>query len=124
MTRTAGKRNRSTSTLQPRAKVWLEVGGKYVFGHGLNEILRAIDEQGSIKQAAKSLGKSYRYVWQRLKEAEDALQLPLVDAHVGGAGTQRSTLTPKARDWMRAFTSLRAKVFALVEREFAARFSR
>ena len=56
--------------LSPRVKVWLEVDGQYVFGFGLSEILKAVGQAGSIKAGAESLGKSYRYVWGRIKKAE------------------------------------------------------
>ena len=108
--------------LRPRAKVWLELGDEYVFGYGLCEILKAVEEAGSIKQAASRMGKSYRHIWSRIKEAEEAIGEQLVDAHVGGvAGAQRSEITPRARQLMDAFTELRQKVFSMVEREFASR---
>ena len=108
----------------PRVKVWLESDGDYVFGHGMAEILQAVDRHGSIKQAAKELGKSYRYVWGRIKEAEAALGETLVDAHVGGAGVQRSGLTPRARELVAAFVSLRKGAQENVQREFTRLFGR
>jgi molybdate transport repressor ModE-like protein len=54
-------------------KVWLERDSRYAFGLGVCEILLAVDRTGSIKQAASELGKSYRPVWARVKEAEGAL---------------------------------------------------
>lgn len=47
-------------------KVWLERDGRYAFGLGMCEILRAVDRTGSIKRAAAELGKSYRHVWGRI----------------------------------------------------------
>lgn len=105
----------------PRLKVWLEAGGRYAFGFGLCEMLQAVDETGSIKQAAQDLGKSYRYVWGRLKAAEDVLGRRLVEAHVGGAGTHRSTLTPQARRLVRDFLALRRRLMQTAEREFRRR---
>src|SRR5260370_49291 len=83
--------------LVPRVKVWLETDGRYAFGFGLAEMLQAVDRAGSIKQAAIHLGKSYRYVWGRIKEAEKVLGQQLVETQVGGQGVQRSSLTPMAR---------------------------
>src|SRR5438309_2220310 len=83
--------------LVPRVKVWLEYRGHYAFGFGICEILKAVDRAGSIKQAAGDLGKSYRYVWGRIKEAEHALGQLLVQTQVGGQGSQRSALTEAAR---------------------------
>ena len=92
-----------------------------MFGHGLCEILKAVEEAGSIKQAASRMRKSYRHIWSRIKEAEEAIGEQLVDAHVGGAGSQRSEITPRARQLMDAFIQLRQTVFDMVEREFASR---
>src|SRR5947199_8973399 len=97
-------------TLVPRVKVWLETEGRYAFGFGLAEMLQAIDQAGSIKQAAADLGKSYRHVWGRIKEAEQALGRVLVEAHVGGAGPRRSTLTAEARQMVAAFLALRSRM--------------
>src|SRR5262245_55415011 len=89
-------RQRQTA-LQPRIKLWLEAGGQYAFGFGLCEMLRAVDDTGSIKLAAAAVGKSYRYVWGRIKEAEAALGHQLVETRVGGQGLRRSSLTMPAR---------------------------
>ena len=70
--------------LVPRVKVWLEQDGGYAFGLGLADILQAVGRTGSIKAAAAELGKSYRHVWARIKQAERALGERLVEARVGG----------------------------------------
>jgi molybdate transport system regulatory protein len=118
----ATARGPQQASLVPRVKVWLEVGGEYAFGLGLSEVLQAVGRTGSIKQAAAELGKSYRHVWGRLKEAERALGRPLVQTQVGGQGSQRSALTAEAERLLTAFRGLRGRMFQLVEREFARRF--
>jgi len=67
-------------------KLWLEIGGRRVIGKGGAEILEAIERLRSISGAARSLGMSYRYVWDYLSEAGDILQQPLVDTWRGGGG--------------------------------------
>ena len=110
--------------LRPRIKVWLETDGRYAFGFGLSEILRAVGQHGSIKQAAASLGKSYRYIWGRLKEAERALGQKLVETHVGGTGLQRSFLTPTARKLVKDFLGVRQRIMKVADQEFRRRFGR
>ena len=110
------------ASLTPRVKVWLETEGRYAFGFGLAEMLQAVERAGSIKQAAADLGKSYRYVWGRIKEAERALDQVLVEARVGGTGTRRSALTPQARHMLAAFLALRSRMAEIVRQEFARRF--
>jgi molybdate transport system regulatory protein len=110
--------------LIPRIKVWLKAEGRYVFGFGIAEILRAVDRAGSIKQAADDLGKSYRYVWGRVKDAEEALGQRLVETKVGGQGVQRSALTPEARRLARTFLKVRDTMLRAVEQAFRRQFER
>ena len=110
--------------IRARVKVWLEVDGRYVFGFGLSEMLKAVAAAGSIKEAAGRLGKSYRYVWGRIKKAEGALGQPLVNSRVGGRGSGRSSLTPLAAGLVADYDALRARMFKVVEEEFCSRFDR
>ena len=122
MTQHSTLSRRAAGRLRPRVKVWLECGDDYVFGHGISEILQAVDAAGSIKGAAARVGKSYRHVWSRIKEAEAAFGRPLIEAHVGGAGTRRSFLTDEARRLVAEFSALRESATEYVCREFERRF--
>lgn len=108
--------------LQPRLKIWFESSGEYAFGFGLCEMLQAVQDKGSIKVAAESIGKSYRHVWGRIKEAEAILERPLVQTRVGGNPDHRSELTQDATRLLEGFLTLRQKMKDLLEREFAKRF--
>jgi molybdate transport system regulatory protein len=98
------------ATLTPRVKIWMETDDGFAFGFGLIQILQAIGRAGSIKAAAVELERSYRHIWNRIKEAESALQVPLVETQVGGQGSQRSTLTDHARTLIDEFLSLKARM--------------
>ena len=119
---TRPRRQVAPPRLVPRVKVWLEQGGDYAFGLGIAEILRAIEGAGSIKRAAADLGKSYRHVWGRIKEAEEAFGRPLVVSHVGGSGPQRTSLTPVAGRMVAGFMALRDRMALLVAQEFGRLF--
>jgi molybdate transport system regulatory protein len=102
--------------------VWLESNGGYAFGFGMSEILQAVERAGSIKQAARDLGKSYRYIWGRIKETEKVLGQRLVETQVGGKDTQRSSLTSPARTLVREFLTMREEMFQAVQDHFRRRF--
>jgi molybdate transport system regulatory protein len=106
-----------------RVKVWLEIDGQYVFGRGISEILKAVDGAGSIKEAAAILGKSYRHVWGRIKQAEKAMGVSLVQTRVGGAGASRSSLTELAGRLVGEYDALRERMFEVAHEEFTARFA-
>ena len=107
----------------PRIKVWVECGGRYAFGFGLAEMLQAVERAGSFKQAASDLGKSYRYIWGRIKEAEKVLGRQLVETRVGGQGPQRSFLTPAAKQLVSDFLTLRGRLAHVLSQEFASHFT-
>jgi molybdate transport system regulatory protein len=121
--RSATSRRPKQTAFSPRVKVWLEIEGRYAFGFGVSEILQAVDRAGSIKQAAADLGKSYRYVWGRIKKAEQALRRCLVETQVGGQGAQRSFLTPEARRLTSAFLALRSSTAEFIRQEFTRHFA-
>jgi molybdate transport system regulatory protein len=112
----------SGNRIEARVKVWLEKDGRYVFGLGLSEILKGVEAAGSIKAAAGLLGKSYRHVWGRIKEAERVLGEPLVETRVGGRGTGRSSLTALAGRLVADYDALRRRMFEVAREEFSSRF--
>ncbi len=110
--------------VEPKVKVWLEVNGDYVFGQGLSRMLEAVRETGSIKEAAKTLDKSYRYIWGRIKQAEESIGESLVETQVGGSGVRRSGLTPRAEELLEAFHALKERITKVLNEEFSARFGK
>jgi molybdate transport repressor ModE-like protein len=101
---------RRRADIRPRVKVWIEVGEEHAFCAGMCRILQAVDQTGSIKSAAAEIGRSYRFVWGRLKEVEDACGITLVDAQVGGARQRRSSLTPTGRALVESFVRLQSEM--------------
>ena len=99
-----------THRLVPRVKLWFESNGKYAFGYGIARILDLVEQHGSIRAAADHLGHSYRYVWGRIKQQEKRLGYKLVDSRIGGRGSRRSQLTPRARRLVTRFLKLREQL--------------
>jgi molybdate transport repressor ModE-like protein len=119
-----GRSSRSSDLadrVKPRTKLWLEVNSQYVFGLGISNILKAVQQTGSIKAAAREVGKSYRHVWDKIKQAEQALGAPLVWTQVGGKDARRSELSELAQDLVRDYDDCRQRLFDLVQVEFSQR---
>lgn len=116
-------RARTASRIRPHVKFWLEQDGRRVFCAGLCQILEAIDSTGSIKEASAVVGRSYRFVWGLLRDAEAALGSPLVESRVGGEGPRRTTLTPRGRKLIAEFHAFRRRLFEFADAEFARRFA-
>jgi molybdate transport system regulatory protein len=77
-------------------------------------LLRAVDETGSLNEAASSLGRSYSRAHGRLTDLEAAFG-DLVERHRGGADGGGSTLTDRARDLLAEYDRLRTGYASVAE---------
>jgi molybdate transport system regulatory protein len=108
--------------VQVRSKVWLEAQGRPVLGPGRLELLKYIDEQGSISQAARLLKMTYRKAWGQIKAMEGQLGLPLVEKQTGGPGGGGARLTPEARNLLSKYFRLVQGIEEEVNRRFRGIF--
>ncbi|WP_020226996.1 TOBE domain-containing protein [Acidovorax sp. MR-S7] len=80
-------------------------------GHGLADkridILRQIAQGGSISQAARAVGVSYKAAWQALDTLTNLAGVPLVARAVGGVGGGGARLTPAGHELLAAADAMR-----------------
>lgn len=86
--------------MKPKLKVWVVFGGRVKFGQGRAELLRLIDELGSIKQAVSRFEMSYRNAWGYLRELEQAAGFHLLERQLGGSRAAGTRLTAKGREFL------------------------
>jgi molybdate transport system regulatory protein len=108
--------------LELRSKVWLELGGKVVLSDWRVRLLEAIDETGSLANAAKALDVPYRTAWYKLREVEDRLGLRLLETQSGGADGGGSRLTSDARELVARFRRASAGLDEQLDRRLHAEF--
>ena len=87
------------------------------FGPGRLELLEGIKETGSIVQAAKAMGMSYKKAWAMVDGMNTLGQQPYVITHKGGQQGGGAELTETALKVMDAYKNLSDKVRAVVEAE-------
>ncbi|HHX75727.1 MAG TPA: LysR family transcriptional regulator [Firmicutes bacterium] len=118
----AGKKNTAFLQLRPRCRIWLDNGQESVFGDGRMILLQAIEECGSINQAAAKLNMSYRAAWGKIKVMEERLGFKVIHKYVGGAASG-SELTEEAKRLMAAYSGLTAETARAMEIAFQKHFS-
>lgn len=72
------------------------------------DILRRIGELGSISEAARSAGVSYKGAWQAIDTLGNLAGMPLLERSVGGAGGGGAQLTAAGRELIAAANQLDA----------------
>lgn len=96
-----------SSKPRPAFKVWLETEEGYVFGPGIYRILGKVEETGTLKEAAESLGMSYRFAWGLVKKAERKLGEPLLKAHKGGrSGGGGAKITDLGQQFLEEYSKI------------------
>ena len=92
-----GRQRRPTLSLTPRHKVWLTLGGSFLMGPNYLRFLRAVDETGTIRQAGKVVGWSYRTCLNRIRRMEGILGTRVLETARGGVAGGGARLSPEAR---------------------------
>ncbi len=79
-------------------KFWIEnKEGKSILGDGKFELLKAIQETGSLKAATDKMNWGYRSTWNKIKELEKNLGFNLIEKKRGGSAGGQTILTEQGR---------------------------
>jgi molybdate transport repressor ModE-like protein len=100
-----------------KAKFWLTLGDGTLFGDGKAALLEAVDQHGSLRQAAASMEMSYRHAWGLLRELDEAAGFAFLE-HSGAGSRTTLRLTERGRQFIAAYRQFRAPLQGIVDREF------
>lgn len=92
-----------------RLKVWFEIDGHPIIGDGRLAMLNSIHQHGSIIEAAREIGVSYRKIRGAICDMEKHIGQPLVKAYRGGGNGGGANLTPEAHQLIELYTKIRNK---------------
>ena len=98
------------------ADVWLSLDGHNLAGARRVALLAEIARVGSITQAAKSVGLSYKGAWNAIDDMSNLAGEPLLERTVGGKGGGSTRLTPRGEKLVHNFELIRAEHARFVER--------
>ena len=97
--------------MNPKYKVWLESdAGDFILGEGTAQLLHAIDEKGSLSEAARWLEISYAHAWRKIREIEKNFGKKVVERRRGGKTGGSSALTPDGRALLMKYNKLKMNV--------------
>lgn len=92
----------------PRLRLRLVFGEGAMLGPGKAELLELIAETGSISQAGRRMGMSYKRAWMLVETLNSIFAGPLVESSRGGASGGGATLTPAGHAVLRHYRDLEA----------------
>jgi molybdate transport system regulatory protein len=98
-----------------KLKLQLSCGELYAIGPGKALVLDAIDREGSIRAAGKTLGMSYRRIWLLVDEMNRCFAERLVETLSGGGKERGARLTDTGREVLAAFRELDAEAVRIAQ---------
>lgn len=110
-------RNHDAPNFSVGYKIWLDKDGA-IIGEGIFKLLASIRATGSISQASREMGMSYRAAWGKIKTAEAHWGVKLISTQVGGEMGGGAVLTPDAEEFMQKYGLLRQEVDRAVQNIF------
>lgn len=87
----------SDQSLETTGALLLDLGERHFAGHGRIDLLRRIAETGSISQAARLIGMSYKQAWDAVDAMNNLAAEPLVIRRTGGRHGGGTELTDEGR---------------------------
>lgn len=89
--------------------VFVDDEGEKFFGEGPYQLLRKVEETGSLRAAAISMGMAYSKATNLLNKAEKSLGFPLTVRQIGGKSGGGSVLTKEAEEFLQKYESFRTE---------------
>ncbi|MFL5532041.1 MAG: winged helix-turn-helix domain-containing protein, partial [Gemmatimonadales bacterium] len=93
-------------------------GNSFLMGPNYFRFLRAVEESGTIRQAGKTVGWSYRTCLNRIRRMEDILGLRVLETARGGSSGGGARLSAEGRRlvaiferWQRDMTDYSLRAF-------------
>jgi molybdate transport system regulatory protein len=104
-------------------RVRIYFGAKLAIGPGRIELLEGVRRTGSLSQAARDMGMSYRRAWLLMQSLNESLSHPASLAVRGGRRGGGATVTPTGQALIQTYRRTQSKVARNISKEFT-RFAR
>ena len=103
----------------PRPQIRIMFRKAIAMGPGKADLLRAIEQTGSISAAARALGMSYRRAWLLVDTMNHCFKQPLVETLTGGQKGGGAQITELGQDVLKRYLQMEAKAAASVQKDLA-----
>jgi molybdate transport system regulatory protein len=103
-----------------RLTVRVDFGSDRALGPGKVGLLEAIGKTGSISQAGRSLGMSYRRAWLLVNDINRCFREPVVTTQPGGPRGGGASLTPFGLELIEKYRAIESRATVAAKKELHA----
>ena len=101
-----------------KLKIWLERDGAFIISDGRAKLLRKIKDSGSLAEAAREMGMSYRHAWGVLHRIAQNAGGDVVESARGGKEGGETKLTPLGEEVLREFENKSKAILSQFKHEW------
>jgi len=101
-----------------KLRIWLERDGRFIMSEGRAELLKKVKETGSLAEAAKEMGMSYRHAWGILQRICQTAGGEIVRSTRGGKSGGVTVLTPFGEEILREYENKAAALREQMEKQW------
>lgn len=100
-----------------RFRCWIDLDGEKIFGPGPAQLLELIESEGSLANAARQMGMSYKKAWDIIDDLNARGRKPFVASRKGGEKGGGAELTETGRQVVSRYRALTKKLSAIVSKD-------
>lgn len=97
-----------------RFKCWVEDNGEKLYGPGPNELIKQIQQEGSLSKAASKMNMSYKKAWEMVQRLNEHCEEPLILLKKGGSHGGGAEVTERALEIVKEFDDFQNKIKEIV----------
>lgn len=111
---------RYTKGHRPDSFIRVHLARTNAIGPGKADLLQAVDETGSIAEAARRLDMSYRRAWSLVRALNGAFADPLIETRKGGSAGGSAALTETGHTVLQLYRDMESAAAAAISDDIAA----
>jgi molybdate transport system regulatory protein len=100
-----------------KSRIWIEADNNVFLGEGRVKLLKAIEANGSLSKAAKSLEMSYKKAWSLLDAVNKSAVKPVVITSIGGKNGGGAALTAYGKSLIKAFDAINSGCWKYLDKQ-------
>ncbi|WP_445736642.1 winged helix-turn-helix domain-containing protein [Mariniflexile sp.] len=100
-----------------KSRIWIEHNNHVLLGEGRVQLLKAIEETGSLSKAAKSLNLSYKKAWGLIDSVNKSAKKPVTINSIGGKGGGGAALTDYGKSLIVVFDDINKNCWDFLDEE-------
>jgi molybdate transport system regulatory protein len=109
--------------LKIKSKIWIETDEGILISEGRLQLLKLIEETGSLNKAAKAMNLSYQKAWRLIDDSNRASEQPLILTHVGGTKGGGTQLTSYGKSLIASFEIINKECWEFLDHQLQKHLS-